>query len=354
MSAKISFIIPVYNGEKCILQCIQSIQNWNEKEEIEIIVINDGSKDATGDICEKAAQIDPRIKVLHIENSGQGVARNCGLEIASGTYISFVDADDFIDADKLYMLWEKAESIQADVMMGTYVRIVDGEEEWIHIPKDGYLSRKDEDKELYHKIKTESGFGYSCTKLYRREFLRQHDLWMEDIRKVFMEDQLFNLKVWSKNPVMYCMDIPFYYYVIENNSTSRKQESQIHTKSIAMLRDYITYLKNHRVLEENLDTLVPLLMRMYCWALVKEVPYEGLSFQKMKMRAQAFIEDEEIASIVAKRNAIGYLTYLPSKLQTLFYGFCFLLMGVKAAGLIAVMFWCLYPFMKQYVAKVLR
>ena len=92
----ISVIVPVYNVESYLEKCIESIQNQSYKS-LEIILVNDGSTDSSGDICDKYAAHDKRIKVIHKKNGGLSSARNAGLEVANGDYIAFVDSDDYIE-----------------------------------------------------------------------------------------------------------------------------------------------------------------------------------------------------------------------------------------------------------------
>lgn len=92
----ISVIVPVYNVESYLEKCIESIQNQSYKS-LEIILVNDGSTDSSGDICDKYAACDKRIRVIHQKNGGISSARNTGLEVANGDYIAFVDSDDYID-----------------------------------------------------------------------------------------------------------------------------------------------------------------------------------------------------------------------------------------------------------------
>lgn len=96
MNIKISIIIPVYNGEKTIERCINSIIN-NNYENIEIIVINDGSNDRTLEILEKIKKVEKRLKVISQKNSGVSAARNLGIKNSTGDYIYFMDADDYIE-----------------------------------------------------------------------------------------------------------------------------------------------------------------------------------------------------------------------------------------------------------------
>ena len=109
MNILISIIVPVYNVEDYLEQCISSLINQTNKN-LEIILINDGSTDGSGNICDKNALKDDRIKVYHIENGGSSIARNFGLKISTGEYIAFVDSDDWIKPNMLSELIKFAES----------------------------------------------------------------------------------------------------------------------------------------------------------------------------------------------------------------------------------------------------
>ena len=353
---EISFVIPVYNGEITVAHCINSIQKWNMMQKIEILIINDGSTDGTLQLCESIAEADKRVKVYSICNCGQGNARNYGMKQSTGKYLYFVDADDQVDAEEIFHMWEIAEKENADVVMGGYFRVNGTQRERVHLPGEGVLSRSGntEEQALYHKVKTESAFGYVWNKLYKKEFLDKNNLQMDDIRKVYMEDQLFNLKLWSKNPIWYCYDKPVYFYEIGNVSTTRKAEPQIHIKNVAMISELVTYLKKNGDLEDNLDVVIPLVMRTFCWSLVKNIAYEGRGTKNIRERAGAYIKSGEIQQVIRMRGAVGTLFHLPSFLQAVFYMICLLLIRLKWTGCIALMFSWAYPFMKKYVQRVLK
>lgn len=115
MNPKISIIVPVYKVEPYIHKCINSIlaQTYTN---FELILIDDGSPDRCGEICDYYASKDPRIKVIHKENGGQASARNMGLDIAEGEYIGFVDSDDYIENDMFELLMMNAMKFEADVV----------------------------------------------------------------------------------------------------------------------------------------------------------------------------------------------------------------------------------------------
>ncbi|MDH8700772.1 glycosyltransferase involved in cell wall biosynthesis [Dysgonomonadaceae bacterium PH5-43] len=115
MNPKISVIIPVYNVEKYLDKCIQSVLNQTFAD-FELLLINDGSKDGSGAICDKYAQEDSRVKVFHKENGGVSAARNLGLDNAKGEWVCFVDSDDFILEDSLNIL-EDLDKSNKDIYM---------------------------------------------------------------------------------------------------------------------------------------------------------------------------------------------------------------------------------------------
>lgn len=119
---KISVIVPVYNVEKYIAQCIESIL-CQTYQNIELILVNDGSQDDSGKICDEYAGKDSRIRVIHQVNRGLSVARNAGLDIASGDYIAFVDSDDFIKPNMYELLLSAMKKNNSDMVLCNYCKV---------------------------------------------------------------------------------------------------------------------------------------------------------------------------------------------------------------------------------------
>lgn len=115
----ISVIVPVYNAEPYLIRCVDSICRQTYKK-LEIILVDDGSPDNCPQMCDKLMLEDPRIKVIHKENGGQGLARNAGLDIATGTYVAFVDSDDWISTTRIENLYQEAKRTQADMVVGAH------------------------------------------------------------------------------------------------------------------------------------------------------------------------------------------------------------------------------------------
>lgn len=120
---KVSVIVPIYNAEKWLNRCIESILQQTF-DNIEIILINDGSTDSSKDICFYYVQKDSRVKLINQDNSGVSVARNMALNVASGDFIQFVDADDYIDKDMIAKLVEN--SSNADIIVTDYYKCLGG------------------------------------------------------------------------------------------------------------------------------------------------------------------------------------------------------------------------------------
>lgn len=118
---KISVIIPVYKVEKYLDRCLESVVNQTYSN-LEIILVDDGSPDRCGEMCDQWAEKDPRITVIHKKNGGLGFARNSGLEVATGDYIAFVDSDDYLDVKMYEKLMKQAEATDSDIVFCGHIK----------------------------------------------------------------------------------------------------------------------------------------------------------------------------------------------------------------------------------------
>ena len=133
MSPKISIIVPVYNAEKTLNQCVDSIIHQSYKD-WELFLIDDGSKDHSAAICDKYAQQDERIRVFHKSNGGVSSARNVGLDNAVGEWITFIDSDDWVENNYLENLYQNDEN---DIVASYF--IAEGWKEWVSVPFKDYV-----------------------------------------------------------------------------------------------------------------------------------------------------------------------------------------------------------------------
>lgn len=163
--SKISVIIPVYNVEKYLYRCLNSIINQSYKD-LEIILVNDGSTDSSGQICDDFSKKDNRIKVIHKENEGVSIARNTGISIATGDYLAFVDSDDFIDEKMFERLLNNAIKNDADISMCNFKSTGGDICECTYINEEYVFDSQRALKHLY--IDMDLCFVIFCAKLFKR------------------------------------------------------------------------------------------------------------------------------------------------------------------------------------------
>ena len=138
----ISVIIPVYNSEKFLNRCVDSVLKQSYKE-LDIILIDDGSSDKSGEMCDQYAQMDKRVRVIHQKNRGVSAARNSGLDVAIGDYCTFVDSDDYIESEMYQSMIDIAEQYNCDVIMCDCVKEFGTRTEaYTHDIRQGYYDRE--------------------------------------------------------------------------------------------------------------------------------------------------------------------------------------------------------------------
>lgn len=170
MDEKISIVIPVYNVEKYLNRCMISICGQTYSN-LEIIVVNDGSTDASLDICTKWRERDNRVIVINKKNGGLSDARNAGIEIATGEYIVFVDSDDFIDVRSIEFLYQNALRFKADISIASFLKVSD----LLDTPPEVNLSQKvsvynrDEAMHALFDDSTKMDFTVAWGKLYKKQ-----------------------------------------------------------------------------------------------------------------------------------------------------------------------------------------
>lgn len=231
MGKLISIIVPVYNVESYLTQCIESLINQTYKN-LEIILIDDGSTDKSGEICDLYKEVDNRIRVIHKKNSGVSSARNIGLDIAKGDYIGFVDSDDFIDLMMYEKLYLQIEVNDADMIKCNFIEVKKNKIQ-NDIVSTGDVTIYTREEALYNFICKE----YSHNKpfktvvwnaLYKKELL-------ENIRfpeGLLYEDGYISPKLFLKSKKLLYLDECLYYYRINDNGIMSKGLTQQSLKSI--------------------------------------------------------------------------------------------------------------------------
>ena len=218
---KVSIIVPVYNVEKYVEECINSIlcQTYNN---IELILIDDGSKDLSFEKCKNYQNLK-NVFLYHIENSGASKARNFGIEKASGKYLMFVDSDDVIEKEMVQNLVECIESKNVDMVVCSYLYQYKDRVENVFFSKDGYLSQIDAKIEMF---KTDSIQGFSVNKIYKRNIIIENKIEFDEKIKI-CEDMLFVFNYINYIKDAYIINKPYYHYRMRKSSASNNAENDL-------------------------------------------------------------------------------------------------------------------------------
>ena len=249
MRPMVSIIVPIYNAENYLRRCVDSILN-QEYTDYELLLVNDGSTDASGDICEEYGDRDPRVIVIQKENTGVSDSRNRALDRARGKYLQFLDSDDWITPDATRLFVRAAEEYGCDMVISDFYRVV-GERLSTKgdIEEEGVLTREEF---AAHMMENPADFYYGVlwNKLYRRDIVEEHNLRMDtDIN--WCEDFMFNLEYIRYAKVFYALHAPIYYYVKRKGSLA-SQGINI-SKTVKMKLNVFEYYNNFykHVLEEE-------------------------------------------------------------------------------------------------------
>jgi len=225
LQPKISVIVPVYNVEKYISKCIESIvtQSYNN---LEIIIVNDGSTDKSGDICDQYAQKDDRIILIHQENEGVSMARNNALDIANGDYIGFVDSDDWIEPDMFATLCNNAIEYNADISTCNFY--------YVYVDQNGEIVLKvnrfeennvitktilENDEKIIHYFNFMVYNVIPCNKLYNKKLFNE----IRFPRDKIYEDAFTIHKLIDKANKVVALPDYKYYYLQRNDSITRNR-----------------------------------------------------------------------------------------------------------------------------------
>lgn len=216
---KVSIIVPVYNTEKYLHRCIDSILRQTLTD-IEVILVDDGSFDSSGKICEEYARKDSRIQVIHQKNAGAAVARNTGLDIASGDYIAFVDSDDYIEHNMYQSMMQVANQYDCDVVLCDCVKEHGNQTEiYTHDIRAGHYTERQLEEEYYSHLLMMEDVEYPAT-ISNWLLLWKSTLNVPEMRYKpgirYSEDLLFGAQLMLQAKSFYYMKGETYYHYVMN------------------------------------------------------------------------------------------------------------------------------------------
>ncbi len=246
---KLSIIIPIYNVEKYLSKCVQSARNQT-LQDIEIILVDDESPDNCPQLCDEYAIQDSRIKVVHKKNGGLGFARNSGLDVATGEYVTFLDSDDFVDSYTYEHLYNLAVKNKLDAVYYKFKRFVnENEVKQADICNEIKKFENEDVKELMldiiasepsakvdHKIQCSS-----CTAMYRMNIIKDNNVRFHSERELISEDMIFNLDFLKFASCVAFNNGAHYHYRVNPTSLT----STIRTDRIEKNFKLYEYIKNN-------------------------------------------------------------------------------------------------------------
>lgn len=257
----ISIIVPIYNVEAYLRECIDSVlaQTFSD---FELILVDDGSPDNCGAICDQYAERDSRIRVIHKANGGLSDARNAGLDIAVGKYVYFLDSDDSVVPELLQTVIPRMEEGNDLVAFRLQTVYSNGR---IELPKKGifrqfYLRTPEDKRQFIHSTLLPSRIGWeACTRVFLREKIERYGLRFADNRVIFAEDLYFSLCYCAHAEQICCIEEILYNYRIRNDSimsTQSKKSSvgRVHQLAKKVL-EYYSQFEDCAGLVEHFSTI---------------------------------------------------------------------------------------------------
>lgn len=233
-SPKVSIIVPIFNCEKYLNKCINSLLSQTEKN-IEVILINDGSTDNSYNVARKYELIDSRIKLINQENNGVSFTRNKGIEISSGEYIMFIDSDDWIEENTLEIMLNSLKKFKSNyVRIACTKDIVDIGKNYVCdviFDHPVYVKRESFKYEVFNAFLNTYSLNSPCLFLVKRELLRKNNIYF-DVNRFYGEDLLFNIEIFKYLENAIFLPNPCYHYVYNTNSLTTNNSKEIIEKKI--------------------------------------------------------------------------------------------------------------------------
>lgn len=245
---EISVIMPAYNAEKSITESIESVLNQTYQD-FELIIINDGSKDNTLEICKRFTKAYSNIKLINQKNKGVSAARNCGIKNADGKYIMFIDSDDTYNSRIIELMYNKIKESDYDCVMCDikYINKQDEKELGCFSKNKDIYNKDDLLSELYPFIDV-NGFHTLYNKIYVNKIIKENGIEFDD-KLSMAEDLLFNLIYIDKCNSCAFVHKALYNYNIENSFLSNKYRSDEFEKRIIVIKNLKQFYQKNNLSE---------------------------------------------------------------------------------------------------------
>lgn len=235
----ISIIIPVYRVEKYLRRCLNSVVNQTYQN-IEIILIDDGSPDSCGEICDEYARNDRRIIVIHQKNQGQAASRNKGVLRANGIFVTFVDSDDYVTLDYIELLFNLQREYDADIAIGNFYYVYEKDKKAPRKENNNTISLLNREEAL-KRMNYTKGFGATpWAKLYKVEIVRLHPF----PEGIIYEDLATLYKIVADSSRVVLSNRRIYFWVQREGSVMHRPFDQSQMAGLEAVENQMEYIKN--------------------------------------------------------------------------------------------------------------
>lgn len=291
MNPLVSIVVPVYNAEKHLKKAIESVLHQTYSE-FELLLVNDGSKDNSLEICNKYAIYDNRIKVITQENKGAGAARNTGIKNAKGKYLMFMDSDDFYESEIVEELVAKIEETKKDIAICAYRIVSDKGESITKIGLTESLSGNSMFQQIEYLAKKRL-LNLLWNKIFRLDIIRKHSILIDE-SLIVGEDLRFVLQYFDKCTSIAFVDKPLYNYITLNSYITQKyreKDFECRSKNITY---YMDFCQRHNI-KLNLYFQYIKLMYSTCMQMEHESCHLTLKEKKEELRKIIIMPEMKVA-----------------------------------------------------------
>ena len=309
---EISIIIPVYNVERFLERCMQSVLNQTLKD-IEIILVDDQSPDNCPLLCDEYAKNDARVKVVHKQNGGLGLARNSGLDVACGEYVAFLDSDDYVEPETYQIAYERAVADDLDVCYFRHCRFfADGKRVVRHYEEEKFMSRErvleymleligstpDEKKQNPYHVS-------SCMAIFRRSMIEENHIRFVSERVIASEDVIFDLNLLPHAERIVLLPNVLYNYYVNEQSISRTYDAQKLERFMRLLEEIPKYLDKYFPKEVWMEHYYGHLVKVFKIILRYE-SQSSLSIFKKRKCIKSRIKSPVLGNLLTWKNILRY------------------------------------------------
>lgn len=307
MDSRISIVVPVFNIEKYIERCLKSLINQSVPIH-EIILVDDGSTDNSGDICDFYANKYNNIKVIHKENGGLGYARNSGIEKATGDYIAFVDGDDYISVNRIENMLLALKKNNSDSCLAGHTRITKNSNIVKENPEKNkvYSDRKITQCVIPRMLGNTPGQNdaiemSSCMVVYSKKIIDDHCIRFPSEREIISEDLVFNISYFSHSNCVCISDDVGYYYCDNEGSLTNTYRKDRFEKQVVLYNYLCNKVSELGLYEESKARLMNTLLAITRYSIKLEYENEPQNGKKIaKSNIKSICNNDVLINVLSE------------------------------------------------------